>query len=174
MILIQVAETVDRLHVKDPYRKRRNLVEENNESEKTEESKNLTEEEVNAVTERLFIADYVNRHLCMNEVTNTNDNQKSLTQEELEESTKRLFIEDYSNRNEALHRTFYEDLMKKKKDEEKILSSGEQVEATLRLSKTTREPAECNKELRGRKMYEMKGIYGTYALVDPNVCKAIV
>ena len=97
---------------------------------------------------------------------------KKVTKDELEEITSRLFIQNYANKNIVLEKTYYDGILNKKKAEEKVMKKDEQDETIVRLANKTRDPAECNKDMKGTKTYRDKGIFGTYALVDPSICKA--
>ena len=170
-----IDSSIERLHLKDPYAKREELVEKAHHDSKNDRGKYYDHQDkvecVGRVTKRLFNADYVNRNVHK-EVVTVKD-EKKLTRKDLDASTNRLFIKDYTKRNEVLHQRFYRDALSKKKSDEKVLKSEEQVEASKRLSTVKRDPAECNKELRGKRNFNDKGIYGTYAVTDPCVYKAI-
>ena len=65
----------------------------------------------------------------------------------------------------SLNKTFYDQILNKKKDEEKEMTKEEFDEMVTRLSHNIDgKPAEANKELLGKQRYEMIGIYGTYAM----------
>lgn len=162
---------VERLHESDPNAKRKELGEKHNMNFDKERPENMgwqkkEKEEIDAVTSRLFVADYNNRNLGKQTVPKVTD--KELSKEEFDGMVERLFISGYSNRNLVKNQQFYDLIMNKKKAEEKSLNK-EEVEETLgRLSKQTREPAECNKDMLGKQTYNAKGIYGTHAMNGGN------
>ena len=170
----QLEEIVNRLYVEDPYIKRKELSDRFQQQFEVERGENFGFQKklgnIEILTKRLFVADYVSRHINKNNLSEKVDSGRKLSQREVEASTRRLFVGDYSNRHEVRHKKFYDDLMMKKKSGEKVLSTEEQDGSIARLSNKTRDPAECNKELRGQKTYEEKGILGTYIVIDPAVC----
>ena len=169
---------IERLHEKDPHLKRNELIEKAHQNYDKDRGENFgyqggkDKENMEALTGRLFIANYVNRNVDKGAAKAESD--KKVTKDELEAITSRLFIQDYANKNIVAKQAFYDSILNKKKADEKVLKAEEQEEAITRLANKSREPAECNKELRGKKTYVEKGIYGTYALVDPTICSAVV
>ena len=167
-----------RLYVKDPHGKRRELIKKAHPKFDKDQGKyyghqdGLDKETIDDLTKRLSVADYVNRNIDKG-ANVINDNIK-VTRKKFEASTFRLFVRNHSNRNEVLKKKFYDDVMNGKKENDKVLNKEEQFETTSRLSTLERDPAESNKELRGRKNYLEKGIYGTYAALDPLFSKSAI
>ena len=167
----EINNMVERLHASDPHAKRNELISKHNvEFDKTHSDKlgwqTKEQEEINAMTNRLFVADYTNRNVGKEKVNKVKDVE--LSKDEFEGMVSRLFISEYSNRNLLKNKQFYDVIMNKKKAGEKTLTKEEMEESLGRLAKTVREPAECNKEMFGKQAYVAKGIYGTYAMNGGN------
>lgn len=165
----EVDSCVERLFQKDPDAKRRELETKFNQNADKERPDNLgwqkiSKEDLDATTSRLFVPDYANRFSKKDTVVKSSD--KEMSKEEHEAMIDRLHVKNYNNKNVVKNKEFYDHILNKKKAEEKVLTKEEFDEAVARLSKVTREPASCNKELLGKKTYEEKGIYGTYAMND--------
>lgn len=172
----EIEAMVQRLHEKDPNAKRKELQEKHDLNTEKERPDNLgwqkaSKEDVNSLTSRLFIADYTNRNVGKQNSSSVKD--KEMTKEEFDAAVERLFVSDYSNKNITKNQQFYDLIMNKKKAEEKTLTKEEWDEAVARLSKMTRDPASCNKEMLGKKTYTERGIYGTYAMNGGNPTSTI-
>lgn len=170
----EVDSCVERLFQKDPDAKRKELEQKFNQNADKERPDSLgwqkvNKEDLDATTSRLFVADYTNRFAKKDAPVKTSD--KEMSKDEYEAMVERLHVKNYNNKNIVKNTEFYDQILNKKKATEKVLSKEEFDEAVARLGKVTREPAGCNKELLGKKAYEEKGIYGTYALIEGGMQK---
>ena len=172
----QLDETVNRLFEKDPYQKKTELAAKAHQARENERPDNMGFQQtkdndgIEEITKRLFIADYVNRNIQAHAPPAA---ENTITADELEAITTRLFIKNYANKNIDNNKAFYDSILNKKKAGEKVIHKDEWDDMVARLGKMTRDPAESNKELRGTQTFVNKGIYGTYALVSPEVCSIL-
>lgn len=167
----EINTMVDRLHDSDPKTKRQELIDRHNAEFDKAHSVELgwskkDKGEIDALTTRLFVADYSNRHEGKQTTNKVKDAE--LSKDEFDGMVERLFISGYSNRNIVKNKAFYDQVMNKKKAEEKTLTHEEMEESLGRLTKALREPAECNKDMLGKQAYKSKGIFGTYAMNGGN------
>ena len=167
----EINTMVERLHDSDPNAKRKELMEKHNAEFDKNRSDQLgwqtkEKDEINALTNRLFVADYTNRNVGKQTANKVKDAE--LSKDEFDGMVNRLFISEYSNRNLVKNQQFYDQILSKKRAGEKTLSKEELEETLGRLTKVIREPAECNKEMFGKQAYVAKGIYGSYAMNGGN------
>lgn len=168
----KMEELTNRLFQKDPQSKKKELAEKGEQARQKDRPENMgyqakEKNDIEEVTKRLFIADYVNRNVPAGGKAAPD---KTVTAEERDAIVNRLYIANYSNKNIAENKAFYDTILNKKKATEKVMNRGECEETAARLYKMVRPPAESNKELRGVQTYMSKGIYGTYAMTAPQEC----
>lgn len=164
----EIDEIVGRLYEKDPNGKRKELSEKAYAAKENDRPGGMgwqkkNKKDVEDLTERLFIPNYNNRNVRTDAPKNSGN---TVTKSEMDEIIERLFISNYSNKNIENNKSFYDQILNKKKANEKEIKKEELDEMVGRLSRMTRVPAECNTDMRGRETYKKTGIFGTYALTQ--------